>query len=191
MKISSIISRIFDPILISPLILFFISWITPTSLSKNIFFLLLMLIIFVSSVVSFYILRKLDLIKDRDITNREERPLFFSIVLLSIVVFLLYIFFFDKQQAFIFLLKVLSPFFAFYLISFFYKVSGHGFINSLFFMVLFLFLIKINKFNFLWLGLMLISIFAIGWARVKLKKHTLLQVIIGSLLPWISFFMLR
>ncbi|MFC1711544.1 hypothetical protein ACFLZ1_03060 [Patescibacteria group bacterium] len=179
-KLAIIISRVFDPIHEGLIIVFLISLLSPAKDNWVFIFFLSIILVYLLPWAFFFKLLKSGKISDWDITKRQERYLFYSFSFLSMLLFIVLIFFFQGKELGLFYLKILLPLFIYYLFTFIYKVSGHMFINSFLLVVLLMFFQNIL---FLVFGAFILIL--VGWSRIVLKKHTIFQVIIGTLLPFV------
>ncbi|MGI5897627.1 MAG: hypothetical protein ACOX6Q_00480 [Candidatus Dojkabacteria bacterium] len=124
--------------------------------------------------LSYFAVKKFAKISDHDFTDRRERPPFFVTltVLFGIMHLLL------KREGIQMLtdtsLALFASTTALTLVTFFWKMSGHMTYSTLFFTSM--------LYTFKNPLLLLLYIFTpiIGWARIKLSKHTLAQVIAGT-----------
>lgn len=176
-KIARIISRIFSPIVEGPFLIWLATQLVETELAWQNVFLTTLFFIYFLPLVFFFLGLKIGWISDWDITKREERYRLYSFTFLSIVICLIVFSFFKEKMLFYFYLKLLLPVFIFFLITFFWKISGHTLVNSLFVLLLYFYF---DKSVILYLGIFLLIL--VGWSRMILKKHTLAQVIAGTLL---------
>lgn len=133
---------------------------------------LLVLDVGVPITLFFWILRE-KVVSDIDVTRREERPKLFGFSALLILgsTYISYLFgntlFFGLQVTAFFLI------FTLFLITLKYKISGHMAMNvSAILIINYLF-----NWQFLWLFLI---VPVVAFARIYLKKHTLGQVVTGS-----------
>lgn len=173
-KPARIISEIFNG--------FVMMILTPTiailiSDSSLIYKILIPIVYLAFTIVPFFILKKLGKISDYEFTKREERPPYFTIVtggylILFIVIGLI----FKNQPVTYTSLALFSTSCILTLVTLYWKMSGHMTYSTLFFFTL-LFLFPEVPF------LPLIFIFTplIAISRVVLKKHTVWQTIIGTL----------
>ena len=135
-KLAKAASRIFSPITEVPLILWLISIFNITFLSSLKVFLISLFFSFVVPFGSFLLLLKIKKISDADISKRKERYGFNIIVLFSIIACLLVFYFLNEKALVYFYIKVLLPFLLYFLITFFWKISGHMLLNSIFILLL-------------------------------------------------------
>lgn len=177
-KIAQIISRLFDPIIEGPFLIWLTTQLVETDLAWKKVFLISLFFIYLLPLVFFLLSLKRGWISDLDTTKRKERYGIYSFTLFSIVICLLVFYFLNEKMIFFFYLKLFLPVFIFFLITFFWKISGHALMNSLFILLLYFYS---NESSILYWGIFLIIL--VGWSRVFLKKHTWVQVIAGSLLP--------
>ncbi|PIS09479.1 hypothetical protein COT75_01260 [Candidatus Beckwithbacteria bacterium CG10_big_fil_rev_8_21_14_0_10_34_10] len=172
--ISTIISRIFDPIWESLIILFLLSQLAKSEFPKGSLFLLSFFLVYLIPWLFFHYQLKKGKISDWDITKREERISFYSVSKVTILIFFSILFFLSPKSI-PFYLKFLIPFLIFYLLTFFNKVSGHMITNTLFILSIYFYT---GKSDILYIGIIILLLVALS--RFNLKKHTLPQLIIGT-----------
>ena len=127
-----------------------------------------------ATILPYFVLKKLGRASDYEFTKREERPPYFvSLSLLFGLLFLLL-----RRYGIEPLTNVSLAIFVvastITLITFFWKISGHMTYSTLLFCTL------AYLFSPYFLLLFLFSPF-IAWSRIELEKHTLVQVIAGTL----------
>jgi len=127
-----------------------------------------------ATILPYLVLKKLGRASDYEFTKREERPPYFiTLSLLFGVLFLLL-----KRYGIATLTDVSLALFVaasvVTIVTFFWKISGHMTYSTLFFMTLG------YLFSPYFLLLFLFSPL-IAWSRIQLKKHTVEQVIAGTL----------
>lgn len=144
------------------------------------------LYIFLPSIIGpmaiYFILRSMGKASDINISKREQRPLFSSLMsILFLGIYLLsYNLFSADLTTSLLVLLITTVFFT--LISTFWKISGH--MTYLLFMI-----VSLNAFfNEPRLLYLYILIPIVAWSRVILKQHTNMQVIIGTLTAFIISF---
>jgi len=182
-QIAKIISRIFDPLFELPIILWLLNQKQPGFLKKKETFILLLFFTYFLPLLFFLFSWKLKFISDWDISERKERYSLFIFSSLSIISCLLIFYFLGEVNLLYFYLKVLLPVLFFFLITFFWKISGHLLLNSIL-----LHLLYLNFHTSIFLILAVFILFLVGWSRVNLKKHNWLQVFAGAFLPWLTRF---
>jgi membrane-associated phospholipid phosphatase len=193
MKPAVFISRIAEPFWTGPILTVLISLVAPVNMSRFRLFLLLFFVVFCSCLVAFFIFLQTGLISDRDVSDFKQRPLYFSVVCLSIIALLMIFYFLGEISLIWFVLKLFGLWVIFVLTSFFWKISLHTFINSLVLVLLFVYLQRLLitvevLIGFIFFSLVWLSM--IGWSRVDLKHHTALQVFSGGILPWLMVLLL-
>jgi membrane-associated phospholipid phosphatase len=177
--LATIITRIFEPVVILPLtaVIGFLQ--TPRSMEEIIQFLLIFFVgmIFPPIALLLYAI-KIKKITNWDITERKERiiPIIVLLCLLIIDDVVLYLFgYTDTCMVFVV--------FTFFLLGFFiitqkFKISMHTGANAF-----------ATGFFLYWFGLpywpVLLIVPLVGWSRVVRKNHTIAQVITGALYGWI------
>lgn len=176
MIIARIISLISNPVLILIFLPFFLVYKTTKDLNAAWNWTLYTLVFITIFVLFVLIGVKKKIFSDIDVSKREQRPaLYFMGALLS-VLYLYVLFLFQAPRIlFITLFGIILGILITGLINIKIKASVHvaaisGLITSL---------SIIYKGYFLFL---LILIFIIGWSRVKIKRHTVPEVIIGGIL---------
>lgn len=174
LKVSKFVSNLFNP-LFSLLVYFLYFTLKFDTFSEGLkkFFLLL---IFIILPISFWIFKRVKNGKysDADVSNREERKSLYYFIIAAISIYILanYFFyhFFDRVMLFLLLLL-----FAMQISNFFIKSSMHTALNIF---TAALFFSQNHSFGIIWL---LISVI-VGVSRIILKKHTLQEVISGTLI---------
>ena len=129
-----------------------------------------------------HILLRKKVIRDLHISNKEDRikPLIITIISNIIGFSILYIL---KAPLFLeamFLIVIISTI-IFGIITYFWKVSAH---TAWITFTVITFNILFGK----WMLFLLPLIPMVGWARVKIKRHTVKQVISGSIISFITTF---
>lgn len=124
--------------------------------------------------IPYYTIKKLGKISDRDLSNRKERPLFFTILAISFGV----IFHFISKEGIDITNKSSLALFAtatsLAIVTFVWKMSGHMTYSTL----LFTTLSYISPSPYTLLLYTLTPL--IAWSRIKLSKHTFAQVVAGT-----------
>jgi membrane-associated phospholipid phosphatase len=177
-KVALLVSRLFDPIVETPFILFLATQMGQTQRPWWQLLLLSFLLVYFLPYFTFIFSLKKKWISDFDITKRQERYGLFILIFISILVLLLLLYLLQEQTLFNFYLKIILPVFIFFIITFFWKISGHMLVNTILILLLYLYF---NKSIIIIMGLFMLV--AVGWSRLTLRKHTLSQVIAGILLP--------
>jgi len=173
-KIARIVSEIFNGFLtmiLVPTIAFMVS-------DVNILYKLLIPFLYlVITILPFLILRKIGKISDYEFTKREERPLYFTITTIGYLALFLLTTFLVKDTMLIHItLAVFVSTCVLTIVTLYWKMSGHmTYSTLLFFTLLYLFpYATFLPFIFLFTPL-------IAASRVILKKHTIMQTIVGTL----------
>ena len=179
-SLPTIISRVFDP----PVILTFLTFVAVfiSGLHGRAFFLALLLTAVTVILPVFYLLWKIKThhITNWDMSKRIERikPLFFLLGFICVDAVIISFF----RNAF--LSKLILLYFlwtlGFFLVTCFWKISGHTGIASL-----------AACLYFSWFGIQawpfVFIIFLVSWARWVRKDHTLLQILVGIIYSFIVF----
>jgi len=129
------------------------------------------------TIIPFCVLKKFRKISDYEFTKREERPPYFTSVTIGYLVLFIIISLIFKNQPITYVsLALFTTSCVLTMVSLYWKMSGHMTYSTLFFFTL-LFLFPQTPY------LPLIFIFTplIATSRVILKKHTIMQTIIGTL----------
>ncbi len=173
-KIAWIISRIFDPMFEMPLILIMSIWYAvdePLRIVVLIF--VLMIDIVVPGGFAIYSL-KAKKASDLDFTKKEERKVVYLVtVICQLLVFVTMLL--SKQLLLAKILAVLLLIaFVFMMINNYWKISVHAAVNAVLMAML----------NYYWgwkiMGGLMVILIAVLWARVKIRKHTVTQVMMGA-----------
>lgn len=174
-KIARIISEIFNgftTMILTPTIAVFTSPITIKQ--KGVFFFLYLL----SPILPYLILKKMGKVTDYEFTDRKERPPYFTTIsiLFGIIFFFVITLNVESLTRVSMNLFVVSTVIT--IITFYWKISGHMTYSTILFATLIYLFPNTPSLMFLFLLTPLI-----GWSRIALNKHTLTQVILGTLIP--------
>lgn len=182
-KLARIISTIFIPPTFTLIIFLTFALQLENESGKMLLTILIALIFgFIAPIVLFLFLRKSGKIIDIDASIKEERTFPFLIAIIFYLIGLALMIYFDLNiiiKAFWFC--YVSNTFLTIIINRFWKISAHsmgvsGSMAGLYFVL--------GCYSFLLIPL----IFIIGWSRIKLKCHTFLQVLVGTILAYASTF---
>jgi len=182
MLFASLISRLFDP-MIGFFLLFGIAAYRSGVFGWDLISLMItfLAIVILPPAVLLFFAVKTKRISNWDISNRRQRVwalLVYGLLLFGDYFFMQSIFTPLMKQLFVFFLYF---YFVFFLITLRYKISGHMMMGTL-----------IILFYISWYGWILAPLFLIipllGWSRLVLKRHTLGEVITGSLYAVVIFF---
>ena len=143
----------------------------------------LILYVFVPSLYLGYAMKK-GYIEDFDITKRQERYGIMSVFLVAHIMILLLAFLYMPPEFIEKLLIVAIAYTTIYVITFYWKISLHMSIS----MVGITFVNMATRWQFIWLYAL---IPVIAWSRLKLKKHTPMQLFFGALLPYLEIAIIR
>jgi membrane-associated phospholipid phosphatase len=176
-KIARIISDIFNGFLtmiLTPSIAIFTS---PLPTTQKIMFFILYLL---SPILPYLILRKMGKVTDYEFTNRKERPPYFTTI--SLLFGILFLLITTLNIEALALTRVSLNIFivssVITLITFFWKISGHMTYSTILFITLVYLFPSTPALMFLFVLTPIIA-----WSRIVLNKHTLTQVILGTLIP--------
>ena len=175
-KFSEIVSRIFDPLRIFPVV--FIVAVFNVGLTRDQLKLLFPLLATVNILLPAFVwfsLRRNRQISDGDISIRQERYRFFGLLTVSYLISTILLLFLGNNLSFVLNLILFILTATVWIITFKFKISGHVAWDSAMVLILnFLF-----GWAYMWLFL-LIPI--IGFSRVYLKRHTFAEVLAGGFL---------
>ncbi len=175
-RIAWIISRIFEPIWEVPLIVGMAVWYsTPPELHIKLLIILLFTdVIIPGFFLAYLLLRKK--VADWDFTNRQEREKAYIFTVIFHLIGAGVMFALNQLLLGKILLLLWVITFVFMLINRSWKISVHAGVNAL----LMVFLNSLFGWKmFGWMSVMLILVL---WSRVKIRKHTVTQVMIGAAL---------
>lgn len=129
--------------------------------------------------IFFAISLKLGWISDIDLSDREERPAFLAVFITTLLIatILLYVLG-APQKLFVYALSGLLVTVTTAIVTLFWKISYHTTVTTSVVSAIAI----IGGLRFAWLFLLIIPV---AWARVTLKKHTLLQVIFGAVVAFL------
>lgn len=171
-KIARIISEIFNGFLtmmLAPILVIFLS-----TLSLNLKFFYSALYILLP-ILLYLLLKKLGKVSDYDLTNRKERPIYFSLLTIFFGVLFFVLREYRVEYVTFVSLCLFAVSTAITIVTFFWKISGHMTYSTFLFCTLAYILSPYFFLMFLFTPL-------IAWSRIELKKHTLSQTIAGTLL---------
>lgn len=173
-KIAWVISRIFDPMFEMPLILVMSIWYAVDDSMRN---WILALVLFGDIVIpGGYTIYRLRVKKasDLDFTRREERKPVYVVTVACQLLTLLAVYILRQMVLVKILLVLLVIAFVFMMINNYWKISVHAAVNA----------VLIGMLNYYWgwkiMGGMMVILIGVLWARVKIKKHTVTQVMLGA-----------
>lgn len=142
----------------------------------TIYLLLFSFLTFLVPISAILLFKRLGITSDYNVTKRKERPKLFFVFLISFFLSLLLSIKLGNIQL-ITIFSVLNlTFFLGFLITLYWKISFHMIWSTL---AIFIIYYLTNNPYLLLLGLLIPFI---GWSRIELKKHTLIQVVAGVLL---------
>ncbi len=129
------------------------------------------------TIIPFFVLKKLGKISDYEFTKREERPPYFTSVTIGYLLLFFVIGLIFKNQPITYVsLALFTTSCVLTIVTLYWKMSGHMTYSTLFFFTL---LFIFPQCHFLPLIFVFTPLIAIS--RVILKKHTVWQTIIGTL----------
>jgi hypothetical protein len=174
----TLLSRIFDPFIVLPIVIIHAILINPQPVQIRIYELLsVMLTMVVIPILNLLWAIKSKRVKNWDLSDRKERPMALVVIYFLGIINILIIRTFGDQ----FLMNLLIMFqiwmTGFILVTLFWKISGHAAIMALATGIL----ISLHGFSW-WPVLLLVPIISV--VRVLRKDHTVGQVIAGALYSW-------
>jgi len=131
---------------------------------------------FVIPVLTIVLFKVFKLTKDLNVTDRKDRPKLFVIMGICFLISL-YIAYVSKDSLILDIYLILNlTFFTGFLITLFWKISYHQIWSCMaVFSIIYIWQTPLSLF-------LLLLIPLIGWSRLELKRHTLSQVVGGTLL---------
>lgn len=172
-KIARIISEISNGFLTMILAPTIAIWSTTLGSKEKILFSLMYIL---APIFPYIVYKKMGKISDYELTNRKERPLYFTTISVLFGIIHLILLAFGNDTLINVSLNIFVISSCINLVTFFWKISGHMTYST----ILFITLIYLFPSPYLFL-LFLFSPF-IGWSRIVLEKHTLTQVTLGTLI---------
>jgi len=183
-KLAQVVSRVFDPIVEIPLLLGLAVWYAYLNGFAWKFLLVLMLVDAVIPFLFFLHLYRTREVHDWDISRRVERIPVYGFTMLAHLGGVGVALVTGRMEIAQILLVFWILGMMFFSITFFWKVSVHAGVNA----ALATFLVLMGGVKFVWVYLLLIPV---GWARVSLNHHSLIQFIGGAVLAtgsmWLGF----
>ena len=132
---------------------------------------------FTVTITPFFILKKMGRISDYEFTKREERPPYFTIVTVGyLILFIAFSLILKNNTVSLVSLALFSTSCILTMVTLFWKMSGHMTYSTLFFFTLLFLFPQVP-----YLPLIFLFTPLIATSRVILKKHTIWQTIIGTL----------
>ncbi len=175
MRRATVISRLFDPFLVTTVLLTLaLQKSTLTGAAQARFFLVVLFSMVGIPAGLLVLAIKKKIVDNWDMTKRGQRPkMLFGLLVLE-VMNLVVVRPFADQFLFTTLVTLLASLVGFTLITLFWKISGHTFANALVVGLI------IKWFGWLWWPILFI-VPLVGWARVVRRDHTVAQVVAGAL----------
>ena len=129
------------------------------------------------TIVPFIVLKKMGKISDYEFTKREERPPYFTLVTVGyLLLFVLTSLLIKNTNLSLVTLALFSTSCVLTMVTLFWKMSGHMTYSTLFFFTLISLFSEVKFLPIIFIFTPLIAI-----SRVILKKHTIWQTILGTL----------
>lgn len=177
-----VISRVFDPMIEIPILLFLAVYLAISNGLRWRFFVFLVGVdAMLPALYLFYGLRK-GFISDWDVTNRKERYGLYFFTVMAHLFGVMTAYFLGKQELFELLLVFWTLAVVFALTTAIWKISVHAGTNAA---MLAVFNHYYGWDKYWWL---VIVLGLVGWSRVVMKKHSWAQVLVGSALSlsWVT-----
>ncbi len=175
-RFAYLVSRVFDPILVTPMI-FLVIFREESGKNYSIFF-LLALLVFEALLPAVYVISKFvgRHMKDWDIKRKESRIPLMVFGLISQLVGLILCWWFGYMDLLILLLGLWVVLLTYLVVTYLYKMSVHAGVNA----ILAFMVTEFVGWEYWWLWLIppLVS-----WSRLIVKQHSLGQVALGMSLP--------
>lgn len=182
-RIARIISTLFVPPSFSLIVYILFAIFIEESLSDSIDLIIITTLFgFVLPILMFLIMRKKNLVSDQDALIKEQRTFPFLIATIFYSVGLFFLIYFNLSLISIsFWFCFISNTLITIIINKFWKISIHAMgASGAFASLIFTFGIKLLPFA--------IIVILVGWSRIKLKCHSLEQVVAGSILAFTSVY---
>ena len=169
-KIARIISEMFNgfmTMILTPTIAVFSS---PIPITQKIILFFLYLL---SPILPYLTLKKLGKVTDYEFTDRKERPPYFTTITILFGVIFFFVLALNVETLNLFVVSTVVT-----IITFYWKISGHMTYSTILFATLIYLFPTTPSLMFLFVLTPIIA-----WSRIVLNKHTLTQVILGTLIP--------
>jgi len=173
--IAKIISLVLAPLVVVIPATFVVSYFGTKNMILSLVWMLVSLVFILVLMAPLVIFVKKGKFSDLDVSVQKQRPLLFLIEFIFAVVYfsVLYVFH-APRELFIGIITIFILLIVFGVVNKFIKASGHmGMLSAI--ITLFVFM---GGLVYLW-GFLLIPVLA--WSRVKIKRHTLKEVLIGTI----------
>lgn len=179
-KLYNIISRIFDPIILS------LPWFCFLMLQEKVETIHLIIILQVLIVIPllFFFIQFLRKKHDFDLSDRKKRIPLFILINATNLTTLYLVHYWGYNILFKYISCMVLITLIFLAITLYWKISAHALVNSVL-------IILLIKFASPWFSLLFITLLPLIFiARIKLKKHDIYQLIGGTLLSFVIIFYL-
>jgi membrane-associated phospholipid phosphatase len=176
--IARFISFIFHPVFFTLLMPFLVTYHRTSSVFDAVEWMLFSSFFLILAVVMFFFLQPVEFLTDFDLSKKEKRPIFYSIVLLFAVLYFITAIIF-KGIFFpltIVSLGIILGIVLFELANFYLKVSIHVAVASAYVITMFVLFGIFAGIIVLWIP------FVVAWSRLLLKKHTKYEILAGAVL---------
>lgn len=177
-KLAEIASIVFHPLLFILLIPFLVVYKETANVLYGLKWLIFVCFFLFASLFVFFLIQPIEFLTDFDISQRQKRPVFYTVGLLFAILFFL-VAVFLKGIFFpltIVSLGIILGIIIFELANFYLKVSIHNAIVTAFSITFGILFGYWTFVFFAWLPILMI------WSRVTLKKHTFLEALTGCIL---------
>ncbi len=177
-SLARVLSLVFHPIFFTLLIPFLVIYYHTSNVITGLEWMIFSALFLLLAIIVFFFLEPVEFLTDFDLSKRQKRPLFYSIILFFAVIYFIIAILF-KGIFFplsIVALGIILGIVLFEFANFYLKVSIHSAISSAYVVTIFL-LYGITA------GILMCWIpFAVAWSRVVLKKHTKWEIVTGGIL---------
>lgn len=177
-RLAKLTSIAFHPVLFILLIPFLVIYHSTADVLYGLKWVIFVCFFLFASLFVFFLLQPVEFLTDFDISQRQKRPVFYTVALFFAILFFLAAIIF-KGIFFpltIVSLGIILGIIIFELANFYLKVSIHSAIVTAYVITLFVLFGFWAFVAFCWLPFLMI------WSRVTLKKHTLVEALTGSVL---------
>lgn len=183
MFLATLISRIYDPFVVLAVISMIATLRSGLPADGIVRFLVVLLLgMVMPPAILLTLAVKTKRIGNWDISNRKQRIPAFLVLSVLLVLDYVLVMYFGNPYLMQYFLLLISCFIGFFLITIFWKISGHTAVAALGTGLL------VYWFGWPWLPVLLI-VPLVGWARVVRHDHTPAQVLAGALYAWTVMFM--
>lgn len=177
-KVAKVVSLVFHPLVFAVLTPFLVVYHSTGDILYGLKWMVFSLFFLLLGLIVFFFIEPVTLLTDFDISNRQKRPIFYTISLLFAIIFFLSAIFF---KGIFFPLSIVSlgiviGLIVFEFVNFFLKVSIHIAVSSAYVITVGILYGPIAFFSVFWIP------FVLFWSRIVLRKHTRAEAVAGIVL---------